>query len=101
MECGRMKTHEAENELRKAQMQPSVGKFLEVDDPKSKGCQPLATVIAKILHTSKPPISWDANAKPETVNDKAPRRASAIASQVDSQSPPQWTGKLDPLSHFP
>lgn len=49
--------------------------------------------------TSKPPISCDAKAKPDTVKDNAPRKASAIASHVDSQSPPQCTGNLEGRQH--
>jgi hypothetical protein len=39
-------------------------------------------------------MSCDAKAKPDKVNERQPRNASAIASHVDSQSPPQCTGNL-------
>lgn len=48
--------------------------------------------------TSKPPMSWDANAKPDTVTLSAPRSASAMASNVDSQSPPQCLILISPCS---
>lgn len=42
-----------------------------------------------VWSTSKPPMSCEANAKPDSVRLNAPRSASAMASNVDSQSPPQ------------
>lgn len=43
--------------------------------------------------TSKPPMSWDEKANPDDVKLRHPRKASAIASNVDSQSPPQCLSK--------
>lgn len=45
---------------------------------------------------SNPPMSWLQNAKPEDAVDKPPQRDSDMAENVDSQSPPQWTGNCCP-----
>lgn len=54
-------------------------------------CDPDTAATLEVL-ASNPPMSCDANAKPESVRLSAPRSASAMASNVDSQSPPQCCG---------
>ena len=45
---------------------------------------------------SKPPMSWLQNPKPDKHSDRPPRRLSAMDSNSEAQSPPQWTGNCWP-----
>ena len=62
--------------------------FQVLDDPN----RPLKLKKHKINNqkpTSKPPMSCEKNAKPDVVRLRPPRKVSDMASNVDSQSPPQ------------